>query len=72
MVTFFATQALHTEDHVFMATFACFSPNDERHSLRLSQQQVVVSLMLCITRALRDLWCAALHHQHSKPRFPVS
>ena len=32
-------QQLHTEDRVFMATFACFSPNEDVHSLRMTQQQ---------------------------------
>ena len=41
-----ALKALHTEDRVFMATFACFSPNDDVHALCLSQQQ------RCLTNTL--------------------
>jgi hypothetical protein len=32
------------EDRVFMATLACFSPNDEHHSFALSKQQVTCDL----------------------------
>jgi hypothetical protein len=48
IVTIF--QLLHTEDRVFMATLACYTPNDEHHGFELTQQQVTCDLFLFMWR----------------------